>query len=700
MKKQVLLFLLMLMPLMASAFDMGIDGICYNLDSTNKVAKVTTWGTNNSKYYTGSVVIPNTVYYGGITYSVTTIGDNAFKVCSGLTSLTIPNSVTSIGDNAFSGCTGLTSLTIPNSVTSIGDNAFYNCIGLTSMTIPNSVTSIRNGAFQYCSGLTSITIPNNVTSIGDNAFRGCSSLTSVTIPNSVTTIGSSAFYGCSGLTSVTIPNSVTSIGSSAFGWCSSLTSVKVESGNLSYDSRNNCNAIIKTSTNELVIGCKTTTIPNSVTSIGKSAFSSCIGLTTVTIPNSVTSIGKSAFSSCSSLTSVTLPNSVTSIGSNAFEYCNSLTSVNINDMVAWCNISFGDSYANPLYYAKHLYLNGEEVTDLVIPNGVTNIGNYAFVYCTSLTSATIPNSVTTIGVNAFRRCSSLTSVTIGNNVTSIGLSAFDECNNITAIYITDVAAWCQLNGGYQLLSPTCHLIINGLEMKYLKNLVIPDDVASIQYAAFQYSTGLTSVTIGNNVTSIESQAFYECSDITSITIGSGIKAIGSKAFSKCTELKEMFCYAIDVPTISSDTFQDTNYIKWGTLYVPEQSVELYKKSIWSQYFGSIVGISGGSGFEKCAKPIITLLANGKVKVESATEGATCVTNITASNADPLTEGEISLNTPLVVYTVSSYATAEGYDDSDVATFTFRWEKTEGDMNGDGMVNISDVVKLVNMILGL
>ena len=160
----------------------------------------------------------------------------------------------------------------------------------------------------------------------------------------------------------------------------------------------------------------------------------------------------------------------------------------------------------------------------------------------------------------------------------------------------------------------------------------------------------------------------------------------------------MYCYAKDVPTISNDTFEDSYYIKWATLYVPESSVDLYKASAWSQ-FGNIVGITGGNEGERCEKPVITLLANGKIKVESATEGATCVTNITASNAEPLSDGEISLNTPLIVYTITSYATKEGYDDSEVATATFRYEKAEGDMNGDGMLNITDVIHLVNMILG-
>ena len=172
-----------------------------------------------------SVVIPETVTYQGTTYSVTSIGDQAFFYCSSLTSITIPNSVTSIGSSAFRYCSSLTSITIPNSVSSIGVWAFAGCSSLTSVTIPNSVTSIGWYAFINCSSLTSVTIPNSVTSIESGVFDGCISLTSVTIPNSVTSIGGYAFEYCSSLTSIDIPNSVTSIGEGAFGYCSSLTSI-------------------------------------------------------------------------------------------------------------------------------------------------------------------------------------------------------------------------------------------------------------------------------------------------------------------------------------------------------------------------------------------------------------------------------------------------------------------------------------------
>ena len=209
----------MLLPMLASAETVEIDGIWYNLIPKAKEAEVTSM-PNNSAY----VVIPPSVTYNGQPYSVTSIGKQAFYYCRGLTSVTIPNSVTSIGNHAFYYCSGLTSITIPNSVTSIGNYTFESCNGLTSITIPNSVTSIGNNAFYGCSGLTSITIPNSVTSIGNYAFQNCSGLTSVTIPNSVTSIGWSAFSG-SGLLSITIPNSVTIIGNEAFANCENLTDV-------------------------------------------------------------------------------------------------------------------------------------------------------------------------------------------------------------------------------------------------------------------------------------------------------------------------------------------------------------------------------------------------------------------------------------------------------------------------------------------
>ncbi len=354
--KQLLLSLLMsIMSVSAFAEDAVIDGINYSLNDETLEAEVA-----RREEYSGDIIIPETVDYDGKTYSVTSIGIEAFYDCDGLTSITIPNSVTSIGERAFSYCYGLESIivengntiydsrencnaiietetntlivgckntVIPNSITIIGERAFSNCYGLTSITIPNSVTSIGEEAFSFCSGLTSVTIGNSVTSIGDNAFLACEGLTSVTIGNSVTTIGYYAFEGCESLTSVTIPSSVTSISRGVFSYCYGLESIIVENGNTIYDSRDNCNAIIETETNTLLQGCKNTVISGSVTSIGIGAFRNCVDLTSLTIPNSVTSIGEEALYGCTGLTSLTIPNSVTSIDIWAFNGCTGLTSV-------------------------------------------------------------------------------------------------------------------------------------------------------------------------------------------------------------------------------------------------------------------------------------------------------------------------------------------------------------------------------------
>ena len=290
-----------------------------------------------------------------------------------LTEITIPDTVASIGKEAFSNCTGLTEITIPDSVTSIGESAFFSCTGLTEIIIPYGVTSIGANAFAYCEGLTEIIFPDSVTSIGYMAFYSCTGLTKITIPNSVTNIDWYAFELCTSLKEITIPASVTSIGELVFNGCGNLQQIKVDINNPVYDSRDNCNAIIKTSTNELIAGCKKTTIPNSVTKIGKYAFCNNTGLTKLTIPSSVTRIGYSAFYKCTSLRDIIIPDSVTHIEDSVFEGCTSLS-------------------------------------EITIPNGVTRIDWYTFRNCTGLTKITIPNSITSIGKAAFSGCTSLKTI--------------------------------------------------------------------------------------------------------------------------------------------------------------------------------------------------------------------------------------------------------------------------------------------------
>ena len=409
------------------------------------------------------------------------------------------------------------------------DSVFYNNKNIKVVIIEKGVTNIGNYAFCSCTSLTSITIPGSVTSIGGSAFYYCTSLTSITIPDSVISIGNDAFWNCTSLASVTIPDSVTSIGRAAFSDCTRLTSINVEKNNINYSSVNG--VLFDRNQNELICypagkNDKTYEIPNSVTSIGASAFRSCTSLTRVTIPNGVTSIGDYAFYYCTSLTRVTIPNGVTSIGDYAFYYCTSLTSITIPDSVT----SIGGS----------AFSDCTSLTSVTIPDSVTSISNIAFMNCESLISINveennsnyssvngvlfdlnqnelicypagkndktyeIPDGVTSIGGYSFYRCESLTSITISDSVTSIGNYAFSDCTSLTSVTISDSVTSI---GNYAFRSCTS-----------LTSVTIPDSVTSIGDYAFGNCTSLTSVTIPDSVTSISNIAFSDCTSLTSINV--------------------------------------------------------------------------------------------------------------------------------------------------------------------------------------
>ena len=375
-----------------------------------------------------------------------------------------------------------------------------------------------------------------VTSIGMDAFCDCIELTSVIIPDGVTYIGISAFRGCSSLLSVNIPCSVTTIYTMAFQGCSKLNTI---------------------------------TIPNSVTEISRNAFENCRSLTSMTIPNG--------------LTSITIPSSMTTIGSYAFAGCTSLASVHISDLAAWCDINFKD---NPLQYAQHLYLDEEEIKDLVIPNGVTSIRSRAFIGFSGLNSVTIPNSVTSIGYSAFSYCSSLTSVEIPNSVTSIGerafsgsgltsvevpssvkiigSSAFDECASLVSVIIHNGVTSIDESVFHSCSSLTSVTIPNSvISIGYsafggcssLATVEIPSSVTSIGDAAFQGCSSLISITIPNSVTTIGILAFSSCSSLTSIVIPSSVISIGDAAFQGCSSLISI-TIPNSVTTIGNFTFRD------------------------------------------------------------------------------------------------------------------------------------------------
>lgn len=355
--------------------------------------------------FEGTLEIPSVITGpDGNTYAVTAIASHAFYRCN-FRAVVLPATIESIGVCAFRECDNMESINLPSSLIRISTEAFADCKSLTAITIPKSVKSISINAFQSCSGLTSMVvedgntvydsrdncnaiietewdrlvfgcqktiIPNTVTTIATRSFFGNDNLMAISFPKSVTSIESHAFYQCSALTSVTIPSSVTKIGDNPFAYCENLESVSVEEGNTAFDMRDNCNAVIRTANNELVIGCKNTIIPASVEIIGHSAFYCCSSLTSVRLPGSLTEIADEAFVNCTGLTSISFPNTLTKIGVWAFQGC--------------------------------------RFSSVVFPSGLTEIGRLAFSACYSLTSVTIPNSVTYFGDSSFAWSNNITTI--------------------------------------------------------------------------------------------------------------------------------------------------------------------------------------------------------------------------------------------------------------------------------------------------
>ncbi len=357
-------------------------------------------------------------------------------------------------------------------VTKISDESFSDCDSLISVVIPDSVTIIGGGVFYSCQKLAWVTLPKNLTSIGDYSFAFCPSLTSpIEIPASVTSIGEATFFGLN------------------------TSSIKVADGNTKYDSRDNCNAIIETSTNTLIAGCGKTVIPDDVASIGTYAFCYCSSLKSIKIPAGVVSIAGSSIAGCVSLSSITVDENNKIYDSR--NGCNAIIEKGSNKLIAGCK-------------------------DTVIPDDVVSIGDNAFAGCTGLKTIKIPSSVASIGCDAFSSCSSLTSIDIPSGVTSIGAFAFYSCSSLGLISIPD--------------SLTVIADYAFDECSSLTSVVIPDGVTSIGYYAFSYCSALTSVTIGNGVTFIDSFAFYDCTSLTSVAISSNLTTIGYCAFSRCSAL--------------------------------------------------------------------------------------------------------------------------------------------------------------------
>ena len=491
----------------------------------------------------------------------TQIGNNAFSMCSSLSSINLSTSITTIGNSAFNSCTALTSVAIPNSVNSLGVRVFYNCEKLSSVSIGTGISVINDYAFGACEALTSIVIPSNITTLSQYAFS------------------------YSGLTSVEIPNTVTSLGESVFSYCDDLVNVTIGTG---------------------------------VTEISKLAFSYCSSLQSVNIPNNVTVIGVAAFSSCDALTSITIPENVTSIASQAFQFCNALSEINYNakacaDGSSQNSIFYGGGKngdplvinigANVTKIPNYLFnpYNAPQplnATNVVFANGSVcqTIGEYSFAYA-NIVNINIPESVTSIGTHAFYNCSKLTTISLPRNITSIGTNAFYGCSAVTQIYY-NIPNYADLNSSNQLFyntgSSSTGVVVNiganvtripaylfdpcdsssynpkitnvafevgsvcqtigEYSFAYLDDLTtinIPDSVTSIETYAFYNCSKLVNLNIPNELTIINTYTFYGCSSLTEITIPEGVTSIGASAFGGCAKLETIDFIATNCADFSS-----------------------------------------------------------------------------------------------------------------------------------------------------
>lgn len=616
MRKLLLLVMLTLLSLLSvQAYDFKVDGIYYEIIPGTTEVRVISRGPG---LYSGSVTIPATVVYDGVSYGVTAIGERVFFNCMELESVTIGESIVSIGRESFRGCSGLVSIEIPENVTMIGNGAFRDCSGLVSIEIPENVTFIGDETFSGCSGLWSITIGEKVATVGRDAFSGCqrlalvewnakkcqdfdsrikpfdknssvvsiifgksveyipaslcdgfSRLTSVVFPEGVVVIGEGAFYGCSGLTSVVIPKSITIIGDYAFADCSGLESVTIGGG---------------------------------VDSIGRNAFKDCIGLGMVTIGERVTSIGQDAFSGCSHLVSVQWNAKKCkdfSLEQKPFDNDATLASIIFGDSVEYIpaylcfrcsNLGRITIPGNVTTIGERAFANCSDLPSLVIGDGVSVIGDYAFYNCINLISVIIPDGVTSIGVGAFWKCgllrsvvipksvtaigngafsgcSSLTSVTVGEGTVTIGRRAFSDCNALTSVIIEegvismggDVFANCSALGTVKWNAKHCRNLANSSPFtgcEKIEVIIFGDSVEYIPaYLCYEFSS-LGLLTIPNSVSIIGERSFYECSSLVSVTLPESIDTIGQEAFVGCNALVSVTSLSQTPPVCGENIFAE------------------------------------------------------------------------------------------------------------------------------------------------
>ena len=660
-------------------------GICYIVGENNTVSV-----TSTDKKYSGDVVLPDQVTYNEISYQVTSIGNNAFYSCYDLTSITMPNSITLIDYSAFENCRSLGAVIIPNNVTTIGSAAFSNCSGLTSITFPNSLTTIGSYAFRDCSNLTSVVIGNGITSIDYNAFSGANLRKTIWLTNTPP----SGYNYASGTINYVSNDQFSSLRNTVkYQFLSSYFDVDGIRYVPVSPSERTCDAI-DCVYNESAADTKisSTVVYKGVTMNVKNikpylAYNNKY-IKTLTVDNDG-ELAEYAFTNCSNMESATLGQKVSAIGSYSFQGCSTLKAIEI-------------------------------------PDAVKEIKDGTFNGCTNMMFAKIGSSVKTIDNSAFSGCSTLPSITIPQAVTDIKDYVFNNCTSLKEVIIADSES--ELNIGSNSSSPifsSCPL-----DSVYIGRNINYNTDKNNGYSPFYRNTSLRAVKITDKETEISENEFYGCTHLQRVVIGDGVKSIGDWAFSGCQSLKH-FAFGSQVKTIGKEAFSDCSAVieiiskadkapecgtqalddinKWECkLYVPDGCMAVYQAAEqWKDFFFTeegegTEGQGGGAGTnpeddKKCETPTISI-DGSTVRFDCKTNGV--IFHYTLSSADAksdLTNSGLEIKNN---YVITVYATKEGFADSEVARSEFQVASAgkQGDVNGDGQVNVADHVKLTEIII--
>lgn len=590
--KRILIVLLLFLPLVARAASFTDGTFAYEINRDKQTVTVVA----NTSAYSGDLVLPATVTNDGQTYEVTEIGESAFKDCTRLYSIQLPEGLKIIGSKAFSGCTGLEIIKLPNSLEQInyaafkgcrllekvdlgtgikaiygnydgstGSGAFEDCTSLISINIPASVTEINASVFRGCTALERVTLQNGVEHIGSHCFQNCSSLTSIYIPSSVTNIGASNFQGCRALESAVLGSGLTTLGEGLFSGCQALERVIINNGCAYIPAKcfQNCTSLTEIS------------VPGSVEYIGYAAFKGCRSLEKVVLGQGIITIygnydgstGSGAFEDCISLENIVIPNSVTEMNASTFRGCTSLKSITLSKAL--------------LHIGSHCFQNCESLTSIVIPNNVSSLGAHMFSGCKNLQSAVLGKGITSMGNELFKGCSALEEVTIEKGCGLIAAMTFQNCTSLTAISI-------------------------------------PGSVEYLGYSSFKGCTSLKTVKIDKGLTTLYgnyngstgSGTFEDCTALEEVVLPSSLTTINASVFRNCKSLKRFTIQATVLPEVGTNVFQNAS-VSEATLFVPEKSIEKYQAAEpWSQ-FGTIKTVEEGTQQTVYPSSSYELSADGK-----------------------------------------------------------------------------------------